>query len=344
MPMMKTICSGTTSVASVQSTLEQTQIRDREERIAELRLAEQGVLKLDEGLRAHLEGYLESFGFREVLVDVSDGLTTRRWGRQMDLTLALHGHDQPTSVGRCRTYYHYLLSPDPADGCTLAMLRAYAKEWAKENFRRCGRLHEYAIVCYHSANGRVLAAHVIVCATNEATGCKLHMSKRQIAELEISANEIGLRYGLSPVRDPMQGKSGARTLQPTYIDTTERKVLQRDGTSWKQELRLAIADACACASNFAEFESALERTGYDVTHSKKTGYLTYTHPNGKKCQDRNLGALFSQDGVEAAFGDGLSIRVSAEWMARRVMGSSGQEPIGERGGTRHAHDEDGLGR
>lgn len=235
MPMLKTVSTGTSSVTNMQSYLMRQQRQEHAAAEEELRRYRMGEIQLSPRQAGHLEEYLGQTS-RGLAVDVSEDLSVRRWPQQMDLTRVQYDHDRPTTTGKSRSYYHFVLSPDPLDGCTLSMLRAYAREWAEVNFRSGGRLHEYAIV-YHDDNAkRVLHAHIVVNVTNKATGRKLHLGNDEVVTLGRSAQAIGIRHGLSPIREESEYRSiRPRTTQPVYIDRKEREVLNKGGYSWKWE-------------------------------------------------------------------------------------------------------------
>ena len=300
MPMLKTVASGTTSVTGVQKYLLKEQRQEHQEHQREWERYAAGEIQLSERQVGRLQTYL-SGASRGLAVDVSEDLPVRNWAQQMDITRAQYGHDRPTSQGASRSYYHFILSPSMDDNVALSALRAYAKAWAEENFRAGTRKHEYAIV-YHDDNTKgVLHAHIVVNVSNKATGRKLHLDNDEVVALEISAQDIGKRYGLTPLREQMQTSIGARTSQPIYMDRSERELLSKGRYSWKWELRKAIADIAPLASNFDDFKLKLSGTGHDVLRSEKTGYLTYVHRNGMKVKDCRLGARFYLESLEAVF-------------------------------------------
>lgn len=90
------------------------------------------------------------------------------WAAVMDATRRSYSNDTPWGGLPCRTYKHYVLSPDPKDGISLENLRGLATEWAKAAFGS----HEVAIVYHDDNEGHVPHAHVIVNNTNlECSGC-----------------------------------------------------------------------------------------------------------------------------------------------------------------------------
>ena len=325
MPMMKTASVGTTSIINIQSYLVKAQRQERARHQLEWDNYASGRIQLSTRQIGYLKDYLGE-GSRGLAIDVSDDLPVRNWAQQMDLTRALHQHDKPVKQGRSRSYYHFILSPDPNDDCSLATLRDYAKAWCEENFRANERLHEYAIV-YHDDNVKgVLHAHIVVNVTNKSTGKKLHLGNEQTVALQISAQDIGRRYGLAPIRERMQSTIGARTEQPIYLDRREREILNKGGYSWKWELRKFISDIAPLCRDFDDFKWKMNRAGYDVVLSEKTGYLTYTHRNGTKVKDSRLGARFYLESLERVFNHQIALSDQAYTSWELIKISKGEVP------------------
>lgn len=303
MPMLKTAAAGTTSVTGVKRYLEKQQKSELDQYRREWALYEEGQAQLTQQQAGYVNDYLTA-NSRSLAIDVSDDLEPGNWARQMDLTRVLYGHDKPGVFHRGRanrTYYHFILSPAPEDAVTLSTMRAYARDWAEANFRRDGKKHEYAIV-YHDDNTKgLLHAHLIVNVSNHINGRKLQLNNDAVVKLQVSAQEIGKRYGLTPLREQMQHTIGARTTQPVYMDKAEREIRAKGGRSWKAETRHKIIQCALASSGFDGFKRRLNREGYDVVKNSKTGYLTYIHPNGKKVKDSKLGAYFYLESLEQMF-------------------------------------------
>ena len=326
MPMLKTASTGTTSVTGLKDYLEKQQRQEVEQYRKEWDLYEQGKVHLSPRQAGYLESYLGA-GSRGLAIDVSSDLSKENWARQMDLTRARFGHDKPARRGAAnRTFYHFVLSPAMEDACSLPTMRAYAVDWAESNFRTGGRRHEYAIV-YHDDNTKgILHAHLVVNVTDKATGRRLHMSNDEVVALQLSAQEIGKRYGLTPLREQMQASIGARTMQPVYMDRSEREILSKGGYSWKWELRRKVLQTAPLSSSLADLRRRLNQEGYDVSRSKRTGFLVYSHRNGNKVRDSKLGAYFYEESLERLFSheQGHDERAYTDWELMKI--SKGEVP------------------
>lgn len=113
------------------------------------------------------------------------------WTAAMDDTRARWRNDTPWGGRSCRTYKHYVLSPDPKDHVSLDALRELTVAWAREHFGD----FEVAIV-YHDDNvGRIPHAHVVVNNTNIVTGRRLQDPDPK--ELKHSLQRMAKERGLS---------------------------------------------------------------------------------------------------------------------------------------------------
>lgn len=91
------------------------------------------------------------------------------WAAAMDGTRSCWRNDTPWGGRPCRTYKHYVLSPDPKDHVGLDDLRELTVSWAREHFGD----YEVAIVCHDENAGHVPHAHVVANNANIVTGRRL---------------------------------------------------------------------------------------------------------------------------------------------------------------------------
>lgn len=148
-----------------------------------------------------------------------------------------------------------------------------------------------------------------------------------MAALGRSAQDIGKKFGLTPIHEDGEYQHiGVRTTQPVYLSRSERELLNQGKYSWKWELRKVVCDLAPLANGFDDFRLKLNRAGYDVTRSPKTGYLTYTHRNGLKAKDSSLGARFYLDSLEKQFNHEsvLSNKTHSSWELIKI--SKGDVP------------------
>jgi hypothetical protein len=124
------------------------------------------------------------------------------WWAQMDATRHELGADKRTRKGRPRSYYHYVIAPDPKDfvGISheegLRRVRAVATEWCKEYLDG----YQWAIVYHDDGANANIHAHVVINAPNVVTGRKYHCS------------DADWRRGAIPLLDDLCHKYGLHAL------------------------------------------------------------------------------------------------------------------------------------
>jgi len=92
-----------------------------------------------------------------------------------------------------RKYYHAKLSPDPADNATPEQCHAYAEEFARQTFPN----HE-CIIATHNDSG-IVHSHIIINSVNFEDGKKLQMNNRDYGKAKDFADELGVKFGLTPM-------------------------------------------------------------------------------------------------------------------------------------------------
>ena len=162
------------------------------------------------------------------------------WAAAMDATRAAAGNDLPWRGRAARTWKHYVISPDPRNGVSLAELRELATAWARRWFPDC----EVAVV-YHDDNaGRIPHAHVVVNNTVLSTGRRLQVPdplelNRSLQRMEA---ERGFAHRYSNERAG-SGRGRPRTAQRVHVGRAEREIAARGGRSWVADIRRRVEAA-----------------------------------------------------------------------------------------------------
>ena len=191
-----------------------------------------------------------------------DGVTFD-WAAVMDDTRSRWRNDTPWGGRPCRTYKHYVLSPDPKDHVSLDDLRELAVSWAREHFSD----YEVAIV-YHDDNaGHIPHAHVVANNTNIVTGRRLQDPDPK--ELKHSLQRMAKERGLSDFdsaekRASARGRVRPRTLQTEHVRRAEREIAEKGGYSWVADIRARIRVARSVTRNENEFKGLLKSLGVEV--------------------------------------------------------------------------------
>ena len=201
-----------------------------------------------------------------------------------------------------RKYYHAKLSPDPTDNATPEQCHAYAEEFARQVFPD----HE-CIIATHNDSG-VVHSHIIINSVNFENGKKFQMNNRDYGKAKDFADELGLEFGLSPmkwrekVKDKFKNEAKIQNNHDTKpnseMNIAKRGNLSED--SWKQALRDAIDYAKGITTSRAEFASVLAEMGITMPrNTEKT--VSFTHPAvGKPVRGRTLGASYTAEAIDAS--------------------------------------------
>lgn len=181
----------------------------------------------------------------------------------MDDTRSRWRNDTPWGGKPCRTYKHYVLSPDPKDHVSLDDLCKLTVAWTREHFGD----FEVAIV-YHDDNaGHIPHAHIVVNNTNITTGRRLQDPDPR--ELKHSLQRMAKERGLSDFdsaeeRASVRGRVRPRTLQAEHVRRAEREIAEKGGYSWVADIRARIRVARSITRNEDEFKRLLKSLGVEV--------------------------------------------------------------------------------
>lgn len=230
---------------------------------------------------------------------------SNNWAKQMDRDRNMLGASTKRKGTKDRTYFHFLISPDPRDAVDKDMLMALAKDWAKEFFGNeveDGKIAtaEYAIVIHDDNENRIPHAHIIVNNVDFATGKRIQIDPKTNEHTmpdylqELSA-EYGLRYfGDGEERECPTEKKGR------WLTKAERKIEKQGGYSWKQDIRNAIDVASRTSIDKESFVTALSNLGFDVRTSVD-GEAVYSHranPARWNCKARRLGKAYTPEFIQ----------------------------------------------
>ena len=233
------------------------------------------------------------------------------WDVVMDETRSLYGHDQfgrGDGTKKCRFYYHFLISPNPADDKSLHELRELTLRWCKEMFgggEDPGRLGSYQVaICYHDDNtNHVPHAHIIVNCTNLDNGRKLqmnkHMGEKIMPErLQAIAKEMGYSFFDNT---PEEKVRRIRSTQESRLTKFEIGLQNELKWSWKQEFRDKINIAKVLTNDGDEFVEYMQKLGVAVKPSKDKRDWVFTDDRNERWSVRGelLGRPYQRDRIES---------------------------------------------
>ena len=260
-----------------------------------------------------IQDYLEFDGERERalghdFVNLYTELERRRWAETMDRTRRMHGNDASWRGKQAVTYQHFMISPDPADGCDLDTLRSLALEWVHEFFGtedgEAGVLGNYEVaIVYHDDNERGIPhAHVVVNNTDLDTGRRLHIDANESKLLADRLQDMARERGLS-FFDNSKPKH-ERVRRGSFVTRAERRRIAEGKWCYKQDLRDMVDIARRAATNEAEFVSSLEKMGAGVRANANDDWV-YVHPKNPtlSVSGYRLGKAYSRDMVAYSMRD-----------------------------------------
>lgn len=230
------------------------------------------------------------------------GCPEHGWSRRMDATRRAWGKDSG------RTYYHFVLSPDPEDHVSAEECRDVAAEWVE----RCFPGAE-AVVSVHADNASgIMHAHIVVNAVYPEDGRKVWRSDRQVrreadAEIEIlEAHGLRALPHLKDVRAAVErGERAVTTRQWSQVGPAERAIVARGGRSWVADIRHAVDECVDASGSWPEFVAAMRSRGYEVSVGRRG--VVYRHPlagsmHMMRKRGDEMGADYSEAGVRARLG------------------------------------------
>lgn len=243
------------------------------------------------------------------------------WAAAMDDTRSRWRNDTPWGGRPCRTYKHYVLSPDPKDRVGLDALRELTVSWAREHFGD----YEVAIV-YHDDNaGHIPHAHVVVNNTNIVTGRRLQDPDPR--ELKHSLQRMAKERGLSDFdsaeeKASTRGRVRPRTLQAEHVRRAEREIAEKGGYSWVADIRARIRVARAVTRSEGEFKGLLKSLGVEVEDNSAKArrrdwvFSLSGHPTWR-VSGESLGLGYGRESLMRGFSSGAAGHL-ADASGRRV--------------------------
>ena len=241
------------------------------------------------------------------LVSVRNLFEDEDYARQFTDTQNLFGKGKKFDE---RKYYHIKLSCARQDNVNPQQAQRYAEEMAELLFPE----HECVIATH--TDTKTVHSHIVVNAVNPITGRKLHITSDEYGRMKDEANRIGEKYGFS-YTDWRKGAKHKRT-------SSEKHIILKGGTSWKEELREVIQEGISNAKAEQEFKAYLKECyGVEITRSGKD--YSYLHPEKKKpVRGARLGQNYTKSEVLKRIGKQNYGKTSSTDFGRRGRNHNGQ--------------------
>ena len=241
------------------------------------------------------------------LVSVRNLFEDEDYARQFTDTQNLFGKGKKFDE---RKYYHIKLSCARQDNVNPQQAQRYAEEMSELLFPE----HECVIATH--TDTKTVHSHIVVNAVNPITGRKLHITSDEYGRMKDEANRIGEKYGFS-YTDWRKVARHKRT-------SSEKHIILKGGTSWKEELREVIQEGTLKSKTEQEFKAYLKECyGVEITRSGKD--YSYLHPEKKKpVRGARLGQNYIKSEVLKRIGKQNYGKTSSTDFGRRGRNYNGQ--------------------
>lgn len=147
---------------------------------------------------------------------------------------------------------HYVQSFRPTDNITPDQAHSIAKEWAEVSFGSDRQI----LISTHLDKGHI-HSHIII-NSYDFNGVKFNDNQTTLTAVRSLSDTLCLNYGIQPI------KSNKKSHSMKYNEWYNK----RKGTSWKQQIRLAIDKLIMNVNSINELISGLEKSGFTVKRGK----------------------------------------------------------------------------
>lgn len=174
---------------------------------------------------------------------------------------------------------HYVQSFRPTDNITPDQAHTIAKEWAEAAFGSDRQI----LISTHLDKGH-LHSHIII-NSYDFNGVKFNDNQTTLAAVRSLSDALCLNYGIQPI------KSNKKSHSMKYNEWNNK----RKGTSWKQQIRLAIDKLIMKVNSIDELISELERSDFTVKRGKFISIKT----NGQErfVRTKTLGEDYTEESI-----------------------------------------------
>lgn len=217
------------------------------------------------------------------------------WSEEMDRTRRIR---ERTKRKNARTYYHFVISPDPADHVGAEELRDMGLEWIEKCFPRT-----QGIVSVHDDNNNgIMHAHIVINAVYPETGYRIERSNRDVQKEARALQDICREHGIAAMPNKLEKNQTERRQKWARKGMAEQQIESHGKWSWKQDIRNAVDRAAAEAMRWGKFCYLMGNQGYKVKVNKR-GEVTYYHPKSTghnyRVRGIRLGDAYTMQGVNA---------------------------------------------
>jgi hypothetical protein len=154
--------------------------------------------------------------------------------------------------------------------------------------------------------------HIIINSVNFETGIKYQSNRKKLFEIRDLSDELCLKYCLSIANN--------KKPQEINYTLTEREILQKGQSSWKDEIRQVIDELKDIAKNYDDFKLKAQKN-YGIIIDDSRRHIVYYHPdykesnikdNKKKARGKTLGADYTKEVIQNVFKNKIRDDIGAE--------------------------------
>lgn len=150
---------------------------------------------------------------------------------------------------------------------------------------------DYQVAVYTHTDKDHYHNHIIINSVNLETGKKYHSNKEQRDFIKKTNDQLCEERGLSVPE---------KTSEIRYT-LAEQNLIDKDKSSWKNDIRMAVEETKDNAVDFEEFNTLLKEKGVEITRVTKNN-VTYRHiEEDKKVRGNTLGDSYDKGVIENGF-------------------------------------------
>lgn len=150
---------------------------------------------------------------------------------------------------------------------------------------------DYQVAVYTHTDKDHYHNHIIINSVNLETGKKYHSNKEQRDFIKKANDQLCEERGLSVPE---------KTSEIRYT-LAEQNLIDKDKSSWKNDIRMAVEETKDNAVDFEEFNTLLKEKGVEIARVTKNN-VTYRHiEEDKKVRGNTLGDSYDKGVIENGF-------------------------------------------
>lgn len=143
------------------------------------------------------------------------------------------------------------------------------------------KFKDFQIIAATHVDKKHIHTHFVLNTVNIETGIKWRQSKKELEEIKNYSNELCKEYGLKYSFVEIKKENSNSKSSGEYR-------AKKEGRSWKYELWLTINECIKGSKNKEEFIKNMNNLGYGVRWTDERKNITFTLPNGRKCNNDKL--------------------------------------------------------